>query len=725
MLTVLLLLAACGPSEELTAAKDYLYAMYKDDPQITPADYTVVKSINISGVTYSVTWSATVNGAASDDVKLVEGEGNTVTVDLNEKTEADVSYVLKATISDKDGKTIEQTFERKIPAFKELTYAEYIAAADDDTVVVKGVVTAVMGISKGNTYNCLYFQDADGGYYAYDLTSDPAEAGVLPGMTVRVTGTRDTYSGTVEIASGSFEIIDNNVTDVTAVDYTELYKAAETLKDEALVGKQSILVTVKGVEVTGEDTTSGYYKFKLGELETYVRISSSVCPITKDEQATFKASHAEHLGWTADVTGVVCVYDGAFYLTPVTVGSFEYVSLPVKDDAGMVEFEKGNLSLVASVTENKEIELVTAGKSYDKVSVSWTSDSEFAVVTDGKLVITLPETDAVAKITATLTCGSASDTVEFELKLIASELSYEEIVAAAYALEENASLEGTYRLFGIVSSIDTAYSAEYKNVTVTIVVAGLEEQKIQCFRLKGEGADTIAVGDAITVEGALKNYKGTVEFDSGCTFVGKGEIIDQSKTVNAAYALASGESLASPSVLKGVISSVDTAYSEEYKNITVTIIVDGLTDKPIQCFRLKGDGAAELKVGDEIAVYGTIKNYKDTVEFDAGCVLVPAQDIAQIKTVITAFSLAEGASMSSAKTVTGKITSIDTAYSEEYKNITVTIVVNGLTDNAIQCFRLKGDGAADLAVDDVITVTGTIKNYKGTVEFDAGCTFTK
>lgn len=38
---------------------------------------------------------------------------------------------------------------------------------------------------------------------------------------------------------------------------------------------------------------------------------------------------------------------------------------------------------------------------------------------------------------------------------------------------------------------------------------------------------------------------------------------------------------------------------------------------------------------------------------------------------------------------------------------------------------MTGNGADKLAEGDKITVTGTIKNYKGTVEFDAKCTFTK
>ena len=50
------------------------------------------------------------------------------------------------------------------------------------------------------------------------------------------------------------------------------------------------------------------------------------------------------------------------------------------------------------------------------------------------------------------------------------------------------------------------------------------------------------------------------------------------------------------------------------------------------------------------------------------------------------------------------------------------MVVNGLEDMVVQCYRLTGDGVATLAIGDEITVGGNIKNYKGTVEFDKGCT---
>lgn len=97
-------------------------------------------------------------------------------------------------------------------------------------------------------------------------------------------------------------------------------------------------------------------------------------------------------------------------------------------------------------------------------------------------------------------------------------------------------------------------------------------------------------------------------------------VADQGPILDAAYGLGEGETLAGgPFTLTGVISSIDTEWSEQYKNITVTIVCDGDTARPIQCYRLQGEGAATLAVGDTITVTGELKNYSGTIEFDAKC----------------------------------------------------------------------------------------------------------
>ncbi len=353
------------------------------------------------------------------------------------------------------------------------------------------------------------------------------------------------------------------------------------------------------------------------------------------------------------------------------------------------------------------------------------------------------------KLTATLTDAEGNkESVSFAHRvpaaiIIDDGMSYADIVDAAYTLEDGLTMDGTFRLFGTITKIDTAWSDQYKNITVTIAVAGKEDKPIMCYRLKGDGAESLKVGDAITVEGILKNYKGTIEFDAGCVLVGMGERKDQSKLLEAAYALEDGLAMNEPMTLTGVISKIDTAWSDQYKNITVTIICDGIEDKPIMCYRLQGEGAADLKVGDTITVTGTMKNYKGTIEFDAKCNLdalypaagaeveptaepteapAPVADVNEIldlaKLAEAAYKLEQGASYPAATAMKGVITSVDTAYSEKYGNVTVTIDVAG---KAIQCFRLKGEGAATIAVGDEIAVVGTLTNYNGKIQYNAGC----
>ena len=203
-----------------------------------------------------------------------------------------------------------------------------------------------------------------------------------------------------------------------------------------------------------------------------------------------------------------------------------------------------------------------------------------------------------------------------------------------------------------------------------------------------------------------------------CTKCGGVIVTDPAKVIPEAYALAEGASLEYDAILTGTIITVDEEYSSSYNNITVTIAVEGYEDQPIQCYRLKGTGIDALQVGDVISVFGQIKNYKGTVEFNTGCTLyiLPPSDPAQI--VEEAYALAEGEELPYEATLTGTITSIDDPYSDQYKNITVTMVVEGCEDQPIKCYRMKGEGVENLQVGDTITVVGTIKNFYGTIEFN-------
>ena len=266
-------------------------------------------------------------------------------------------------------------------------------------------------------------------------------------------------------------------------------------------------------------------------------------------------------------------------------------------------------------------------------NVDWTADSETVkFVREANKMVTVdinernPE-EVNYTLTATLSDAEGNtETVSFKRNVPAAiildeGMSYEEIVEAAYKLPEGVAMEEAMTLYGKVVSIDTEWNPDYKNITVTIQIGDLSDKLIQCYRLKGEGAEGLKVGDEITVTGILKNYKGTIEFDAGCELVGFGEIKDQSAILDAAYALADGVAMTDPVTLIGKIVKIDTEWNEKYGNITVTIDCGDET-RLIMCYRLAGEGAKDLKVGDTITVTGIMKNYKGTIEFDAGCELV-------------------------------------------------------------------------------------------------------
>ncbi len=320
-----------------------------------------------------------------------------------------------------------------------------------------------------------------------------------------------------------------------------------------------------------------------------------------------------------------------------------------------------------------------------------------------------------------------------------------EIVEALYKLGKGEVLAGgPYTLEGVIKSVDTAYNDKFKNVTVTIVVEDMTDKPVQCFRLEGEHAAELAVGDTIKVEGQLKRYNDIYEFDAACKEIaykkGEAEQPEQptyttpEEIINAAYALEQGAALDGTYTLSGKVTAVNTPYNDKYQNVTVTMVVEGFEDKPIQCFRMINkegvDGADKIAADDLITVTGKLKNYNGTVEFDANCTLdaytiTEKEDVKVPETVDeileALYALKDNESLAGPFTLTGVVKTIDTPFSTEYNNITVTIVVEGHDDKPVMCYRLEGENADKIEVGDTITVTGSFKNYKGTYEFNQGC----
>jgi len=278
-----------------------------------------------------------------------------------------------------------------------------------------------------------------------------------------------------------------------------------------------------------------------------------------------------------------------------------------------------------------------------------------------------------------------------------------------------------YELVGSVPGDGEIYTVDWTTDSDTIAVVR-EESGLVKIDVNEDYPREVAYKLTATIKDAAGNAV-EISFNRVVPAAISLDAMTDEEVVAVAYTLDDGATLPTPTALHGTIVAIPTAYSDEYKNITVNIQVGGLKDQLIQCYRLSGEGADSLKEGDEIAVAGTIKNYKGTIEFDKGCILIPVSSCDSARVAMFAYALEDGAAMGHESTVTGAISAIPSAYSDEYKNITVNIDVPGLEGYTVQCYRLTGEGAEALKEGDLITVTGTIKNYKGTIEFDKGCTF--
>ena len=224
-----------------------------------------------------------------------------------------------------------------------------------------------------------------------------------------------------------------------------------------------------------------------------------------------------------------------------------------------------------------------------------------------------------------------------------------EIVKAAYALAAGESLPYTATLTGKITKVNTAYDSGYQNVTVTIVVDGCEDMPIKCYRLKGEGADKIAVDDVITVSGTITCYQHSsgdldVQFKQGCTLDSwvdntpdssepettepTGPVDPDGTVLTIAEAIAKGSAMEHNTYttvkykVTGVISEV---YNEQYGNMK-------LVDEAGNILTIYGtwsaDGntrydALEVKpvAGDTVTIYGPVGQFMGTAQIKNGWIV--------------------------------------------------------------------------------------------------------
>ena len=453
----------------LAAAKDVLYSTYVNKDVEGRYDYEVLNSTAYDGVLYTVTWSVDVG---SEHVVLEAGSQNKTLVNVNENSTEAVPYVLTATITDSEGNSVTVSFNRTLLAAPSLV-PEAITAAP-----VEGKNYKLYVYQSTKNADC-YFSGMMSGFYFQ--TVEDYEGAVDIQVEYKADSTTEFYLYFNHNTDGKQYIGVQEGWNATKSYWTfnVVYSANPPSSFVWSDEYNTIITTVpcrsaadnKNPDATEQPDTKTLY---LGNYSTYMTISAS----TVDKAAT------------SNVGGLVEMVDK----NDVT---------PEKK----VAEAKDALSLDATVTGAKEIELPANSSRHSDVAIAWAvAEHANATISNGKLVLTNPEADTTVTVTATLTCGEVSDTKEFTITLKHATEGAITTIAGALAGAEGA----TATFSGTVSKIYQEWSDQYSNISF-YVTDGTDT--ILVFR----AGTKVEVGYEVSVEGTVTAYNGVNQIAQGAT----------------------------------------------------------------------------------------------------------------------------------------------------------------------------------------------------------------
>ena len=249
-------------------------------------------------------------------------------------------------------------------------------------------------------------------------------------------------------------------------------------------------------------------------------------------------------------------------------------------------------------------------------------------------------------------------------------------IAGALAAEDGAAVV----VSGTVCEVNTAWSEQFGNITVTIVDE--DGNKLYVFRL----ATNVVLGDIITVTGNMGSYNGNKQVAAGATAEKTGH--DSSydyveKTVAEALAAEDGTNV----IVTGTVVEINTAYSEQHGNISVTI--EGEDGSKLYLYRLSGN----VELWNVIEVKGTMATYKEARQLTGGTYTLisegeapvepPVEDEDSSSSVEDSTSAEESASVEDSTSAEESVDAPADTTSEEEKKDGCGSVIGGVALGAV------------------------------------------
>jgi len=197
-----------------------------------------------------------------------------------------------------------------------LNHDEFITADLNSTVTIETYVQANQ--SWWNNSITLYTQDRDGGYFIYSAVCTEEDAAkLLPGTKIRVTGTKQEWSGEVEIAGdptieildGTYNAIPTNITSMLGTDELWNHQNKKIIVKDLTVepANEAGEAVLYGADGTGEEGDDLYLTLSTDGKEYTFVVESYLCDKTT---TTYQTAKALKVGDTVDVIGYLYWYNG-------------------------------------------------------------------------------------------------------------------------------------------------------------------------------------------------------------------------------------------------------------------------------------------------------------------------------------------------------------------------------------------------------------------------------
>ena len=636
-----------------------------------------------AGQNVSMTFTATASTAARSTEVHISMGGKTKIVKVNQEAPAGVEVPLATCKEVLEGPEVTYKVRGTCTRVVNTSYGNWYLADETGEVYIYGTFNA-----KGQ-----YPKDADGGWAGF---------GIEVGDIVTVEGPKTVYNGTVELVDVAIVKVEKSLIQVADFDFAKLppvdttFNMVVTSKESPLlISSDSDWLQVVAVNADGSYQLHADANERTAERTANIAISGP----TARKSVAITQEGVPATG--ASVSEIIAMEDDSQVQTlPSTIVVALTTRGAVLSDGTKAIYAYGNTAAALKVGDG--VRMSAKKTTYNGVP-ELTDITDVFVDSEGN-VVSHPEAVDITAVAGTYEASEA------EYVKLTGTLS----VSGNYyniALDEFPEGDKQGSIVYPVDELD-AKSFDGKKITVTGYYNGLSS--------KGKYINVIATRIAEFVD----NPKGTLRnpYDAS----------------ELAQLMLGGTIPEGNIYARGIINKIDNV-NVSYGNAQYWLSTDG-SAADLEVYRgfwyggEKFTSEDQIKVGDEVVVYGAVKVYNGTPEFDAknyiytlnGKALPAGEGTAESPYNVTkAMDLVLGGETPAGTVyVKGIISQIDDV-SMQYGNAQYWISDDGGKTYQLEIYRGKWFGGASftstdqIAVGDEVVVSGELTLYKEIVEFKA------